>query len=328
MPKPYVSVEICAGAGGQALGLELAGFRHVACVENDSAAVSTLRLNRDSLWNIVEEDVRNWSLPPGKRVDLLAGGIPCPPYSVAGQQLGANDDRDLFPEVMRLTREIRPRAVLVENVKGLLGSKFAEYRLRLLQEFLDAGYVGEWKLLNASDFGVPQLRPRAILVGLQAVDLEHFAWPQPQPAKSLTVGKVLLESMGSAGWEGAFEWAQGADSIAPTLVGGSKKHGGADLGPTRSKQAWAALNVNGHGVGDAVPSPGFTGAPKLTVLQAALLQGFPPDWQFAGRKTAVYRQVGNAFPPPVAAAVGRQIIRAFRAADRAQRMTNRVDAVA
>jgi DNA (cytosine-5)-methyltransferase 1 len=100
--------------------------------------------------------------------------------------------------------------------------------------------------------------------------------------------------------------------VAPALVGGSKKHGGADLGPTRAKEAWAKLGVDGRGVADAVPSKDFNGMPRLTVRMAARIQGFPDSWQFAGRKTAAYRQVGNAFPPPVARAVGVAIAEALR----------------
>lgn len=110
---------------------------------------------------------------------------------------------------------------------------------------------------------------------------------------------------------GADEWARNASSIAPTLVGGSKKHGGADLGPTRAKRQWAVLGVDGLGVADAAPGPGFKGVPKLTVRQASILKGFPEDWTIQGRKTAAYRQVGNAFPAPVAEAVAGQILTAF-----------------
>jgi DNA (cytosine-5)-methyltransferase 1 len=115
--------------------------------------------------------------------------------------------------------------------------------------------------------------------------------------------------MVSNGWKGAKAWKKGASEIAPTLVGGSKKHGGPDLGPTRAKMAWAALGVDGMGIADDAPAPGFVGTPRLTVRMAARIQGFPDDWQFAGGKTAAYRQVGNAFPPPVACAVASEVRR-------------------
>jgi DNA (cytosine-5)-methyltransferase 1 len=122
---PLTSVELCAGAGGQALGIERAGFAHAALVELDPDACATLRLNRP-WWHVVEADVREFRAGSRYRpVDLLAAGVPCPPFSIAGQQLGADDERDLFPVLIRLVGEIRPSAVMVENVKGLLQARFA-----------------------------------------------------------------------------------------------------------------------------------------------------------------------------------------------------------
>lgn len=314
-PMSFTSVEVCAGAGGQALGLHMAGFDHLALVEMDRHACETLRLNGDRMgWSgrVHEADLNHWvpDFEPGT-VTLVAGGVPCPPFSVAGKQLGPDDDRDLFPALLNLVRRLQPRAVQVENVKGLLSSKFATYRASVEAELLGMGYVAQWRLLNACDYGVPQLRPRTILVALRPDDMQHFKWPAPNQLPAPTVGEALLETMSAEGWEHAEAWAQNADSIAPTLVGGSKKHGGPDLGPTRARMAWAGLGVNGLGLGNSVPGPGFVGDPKLTVRQAAILQGFPEWWLFAGGKTASYRQVGNAFPPPVAHAVGSAIVEAL-----------------
>ena len=119
--------------------------------------------------------------------------------------------------------------------------------------------------------------------------------------------------MAANGWKGAAAWRERANEIAPTIVGGSKKHGGPDLGPTRAKRAWASLGVNGLTIANEAPPPGFFGDPNLTVRMVARLQGFPDDWQFSGKKTAAYRQVGNAFPPPVATAVAQKIVAALSA---------------
>jgi len=300
------SIEICAGAGGQALGLERAGFKHIALVENDSHACQTLRMNRPE-WNVLEQDVREFVAKEYESVDLLAGGVPCPPFSVAGQRLGADDDRDLFPEMLRLTEELQPRAVMIENVRGLLDPVFEDYRANLSEAFAELGYAFEFRLYNASDFGTPQLRPRVVGVALPPEVFARFQWPSPDETSAPTVGEVLESLMGDRGWEGAAEWAQAADKIAPTLVGGSKKHGGPDLGPTRARQAWERLGVNGRTLAEHPPEPGFEGMPRLTVQMAAVIQGFPPDWIFSGRKTAAYRQVGNAFPPQVAEAIGSAI---------------------
>ncbi len=302
----FTSLEICAGAGGQALGLERAGFDHTALVEIEPAACATLRLNRPH-WNVIEGDLRAFDGRPYKGVDLLAGGVPCPPFSKAGKQLGADDERDLFPEALRLVDEIRPQAVMLENVRGLLDAVFEDYRTKVEKQLGQLGYAPGWRLLNASDFGVSQLRPRVVFVGIRKDRAEHFSWPDPVKIQPPTVGALLHPLMAANGWRGADRWREQAGSIAPTLVGGSKKHGGPDLGPTRAKRAWAALGVDGMGLWDDAPPRDFVGMPRLTPRMAALIQGFPDDWRFSGRKTAAYRQIGNAFPPPVAEAVARRI---------------------
>jgi DNA (cytosine-5)-methyltransferase 1 len=308
VPDKLTCIEICSGAGGQALGLERAGFHALAHVELDRHACATLRLNRPK-WNIIEEDVRNFSAKGLGPVDLVAGGVPCPPFSKAGKQLGSDDERDLFPQALRLVAECRPKAVMLENVRGFLDAVFTDYRLSLKRELKAMGYEASWHLLNASDFGVPQLRPRVVIIAIRKDLVANFYPPIPLtdgiPTK--TVGETLIDLMAANGWEGAFEWAANANEIAPTLVGGSKKHGGADLGPTRARKAWASLGVNGISLANAAPPQGFTEMPRLTLRMTARIQGFPDDWEFAGGKTAAYRQIGNAFPPPVAYAVALRI---------------------
>jgi DNA (cytosine-5)-methyltransferase 1 len=307
------SIEICAGGGGQALGLEQAGFRHLAVIELEPHACATLRWNRP-YWNTIEDDVTQWRATRWRgKVDLLAGGVPCPPFSKAGKQLGSDDERDLFPAALRIVRECRPGGVMLENVRGLMDERFLSYRQSLESDLGREGYKCFWNVLNASNFGVPQLRPRTVLVALPGPVAEHFRWPRKR-ADAVTVGETLGELMGSYGWDGARDWAERANRVAPTLVGGSTKHGGPDLGPTRARQEWARLGVDGRRVAEEPPGPGFTGMPHLTVPMAALLQGFPPEWRFMGRRTHTYRQVGNAFPPPVARAVGMQIASALGAA--------------
>jgi DNA (cytosine-5)-methyltransferase 1 len=310
-------VEVCAGAGGQALGLEKAGFEHALAVEIDAYAVETLRTNRS--WKVALGDVADravWKPEDYQGVTLLAGGVPCPPFSIAGKQLGASDERDLFAWAVHTALEIQPRALLLENVRGLSMPRFAAYRQHVLDLLANAGYVGQWRLLQASDFGVPQLRPRFVLVALRDDDAPFFAWPD-RAGDPGTVGSALEELMGENGWEHAADWARLAHGIAPTIVGGSKKHGGADLGPTRAKRAWAEIAVDGLGIANEAPPEGWPHpsekAPKLTVEMVKRLQGWDPEdnWNLAGRKTAQYRQVGNAFPPPMAEAIGRAIYEAL-----------------
>lgn len=311
------AVEICAGAGGQAIGLHRAGFQHSLAVELDSNAVATLKMNTD--WDVAEGDVADpsvWNPSEYEGIDLLAGGVPCPPFSIAGKQLGSGDERDLFAWAVEQVAVVKPRALLLENVRGLSSTRFAGYRQRVLDRLASFGYVADWRLLHSADFGVAQLRPRFVLIALRPEDAAYFEWPEPT-SERLTVGEALADLMSANGWPFADEWVALADGIGPTLVGGSKKHGGADLGPTRAKKAWAELFVDGKGVADAAPGPDAPSAheklPRLTVEMVARLQGWDrsTDWRFSGRKTAQYRQIGNAFPPPVAEALGRSIVSAL-----------------
>ncbi|WP_329134614.1 DNA cytosine methyltransferase [Streptomyces sp. NBC_00670] len=383
--SPLTSIEICAGAGGQAVGLHNAGFDHLSLVEWEPSAVETLSANVAGWpgWNarrandlrpmdvkefLKSDEYRNLKLNPGD-LDLLAGGVPCPPFSLAGKQLGKDDERDLFPAALEIIRELRPKAVMIENVRGILEPPevFIKYREEILEGLRELGYSVPqmrpgwtparqdvemrkvWRRLDAKDFGVPQLRPRAILVAIHedylSGDGSEFSWPVRLDEEEATVARVLEKTMkercrdfwdknkwgepagpGDRTGKNVFDdWLEDAEKaaaagrgVAPTLVGGSRKHGGADLGPTRAKRAWGALGVNAMGVandrGECDPERDLfrDAGPMLTVEQAAIIQGFPRGWKFQGKKTARYRQVGNAFPPPVAEAVGRAIAAILR----------------
>lgn len=327
-------VEICAGAGGQSLGLERAGFRHRVAVELDSHAAATLRHNLVKVLGYGDKEATDavrigdvadpevWKPDEHYGVDLLAGGVPCPPFSIAGKQLGATDERDLFAWAVELCGQIKPKALLLENVKGLSGSRFTAYRQRVLDRLSEHGYIAEWRLLQADQYGVSQLRPRFVLVALQPEYAEYFDWPEPHLEEPPTVGELLRDLMAEGDWPEARldEWVRQANKIAPTIVGGSKKHGGADLGPSRAKAAWEAMGVDAKGVADGPPGPNNPRVkgvkhPMLTVEMVARIQGWCgdefADWEFLGGKTARYRQIGNAFPPPVAKALGVAIRKAL-----------------
>lgn len=258
---------------------------------------------------------------------------------------------------------------MIENVRGILEPPevFIEYRNSILDTLRDLGYLVPdvdpnqsasaqdvamrkvWRRLDAKHFGVPQLRPRAILVAIHRSAVRPgnagFQWPIGVKGDEVTVFKKLEKSMlarcrafwdvnaegkpprpGEPTGRSVFEeWkknitraAAAGKTVAPTLVGGSRKHGGADLGPTRAKRAWAELGIDGMGIAndpegcDPERDLFRPAGPMLTVAQAASIQGFPKEWAFQGRKTARYRQVGNAFPPPVAEAVGRAIAAVLR----------------
>ena len=209
------SIELFAGAGGMALGLTKAGFHHEAVVEWDKNACGTIRLNNGlgvTTWPLFEADVRGFDYSGfGEGMDLLAGGPPCQPFSIGGKHAGFNDERDMFPEAVRAVRELRPRAVLFENVKGLLRASFAKYfeyvilqitypdlvrdsretwsdHLSRLERYHTKGkrdglcYRVVFQLLNAADYGVPQRRERVLIVGFRS-DLNR-EWSFPQPTHS------------------------------------------------------------------------------------------------------------------------------------------------
>src|SRR5690606_16428584 len=193
-----------------ALGLEKAGFKHELSIELDENAVNTLRHNRPE-WKVAQGDVADLDVwdpadyaprPGVPAIDLLAGGVPCPPFTIAGKQLGATDERDLFAWAVEQVNIIRPRALLLENVRGLSLPRFAGYRQHVLDRLREFGYSAEWRLIQASDFGVPQLRPRFVLVAMQTGDFGYFSWPEPI-GEPPTVGETLLDLMQENGWDKA-----------------------------------------------------------------------------------------------------------------------------
>ncbi|MCW7941173.1 5-methylcytosine methyltransferase [Streptomyces hygroscopicus] len=308
---------MCAGAGAQALGLERAGFDPVLLIDSKADACFTIDLNRPE-WDVVCMDIvqfRPDQRPETIGVDLLSAGLPRVKSMATVARAEDTEERKVLRAAIALVRGIGPKAVLLENVPDLVESPdFDADRSWIEAELQEAGFRSAWKVLNAADFGVPQNRRSGFLVALQEPYFSRLSWPEPEELPSPTVGQVLGPSMSANGWTGAERWIKGADRVGPALVGGSDRRGGADLGPTGSKKAWAALGVNGNSLADAPPDIDFPAdeQPKLTVDQAALIQAIPEDWRFFGGKTSRYRQVGHAMPPPLAAAVGRAIAAALR----------------
>jgi DNA (cytosine-5)-methyltransferase 1 len=205
------SVELFSGAGGLALGLEAAGFEHVALIERNRDACATIRLNRPK-WNLIESDVRSINFEGFGKVDLVAGGPPCQPFSIGGKAKGYDDLRDMFPQAVRAVRELRPAAFLFENVRGLLRECFSNYvefiRLQLTYPDFPISKNVSWEtnlqrlqkhnsssarsdglryqvsiqLADAANYGVPQRRHRVFFVGFRS-DLDA-RWFFPSPTSS------------------------------------------------------------------------------------------------------------------------------------------------
>ncbi|MFJ6697938.1 DNA cytosine methyltransferase [Streptomyces sp. NPDC091272] len=317
------SVDVCSGGGGLALGLERAGFDPVLLLDKRQVTCDTLKLNRPA-WNVLTMELRKEFDPSEHQetydVDLLSAGLPRvkSPATVARRETG--EELLLLEATVLLAHAIQPRALLIENVPGLVGApEFADVREFIHKELRHLGYGFKWFVVNAADFGVPQDRKQGVLVALQDRYIKAFREPSPTVTRHVSAGEALRESMSARGWEGADAWADQADRVAPTLVGGSYERGGPDLGPTGTKKAWARMGINGSALSNEVPGPGGiqesdgSGSPckKLTVAQTAILQSFPADWDFAGGKTKGYRQIGNASPPPVGEALGRAIAEAL-----------------
>ncbi|MER7197796.1 DNA cytosine methyltransferase [Streptomyces sp. CB01635] len=316
-------VDVCAGAGGLALGLEQAGFEPRLLLDNDKRTVATLTANRPH-WNVLLEDLLDFDPiehPESYDVDLLSAGLPRVKSSATVGRPDSGEEERLLRATIFLAHAIKPRAVLIDNVPDLAYSDdYKPFRDFARAELAHLGYEFSWFVVDAVGFGVPQNRRSGVLVALERGHGDAFRPPIPTVDEPTTVGAALQRSMSARGWPDAARWAAQADRPAPTLVGGSKNRGGADLGPTGSKKKWATMGVNGHTLGDQVPGEDFVWDPergreylvKITPEQAATLQGFPESWSISGPKTPRYRQIGHALPPPVGRALGGAVADALK----------------
>lgn len=303
--RPRV-IELCAGAGGLALGLERAGFEHVALIEKNRNATATLRANRPH-WNVVEADVRKMDFTQyrDRGIDLLTGGLPCTPFSTVGQKKGQHDKNDLMREGVRAVREIAPKTFMFETVEGFLHSRHADYVAFLLREYSRAGYSTEIHRINTRDYGVAQNRSRVMLVGLRKDLAGSFRMPRKFSQLNTNIGVVLADLMGANGWTGAEAWLKSMrdrDYRSDTIRGyqGSAREGEAIR--SGRQQLRYAPPAKAAPTDEEASKKGFV--PGLTNEMRARLQGFPDDWHFVGGIGAVADQIGNAVVPAVGQAMG------------------------
>lgn len=341
------SVELFAGAGGLALGVEKAGFKSLATVEWDKWACDTMRNNIEhgnplvKNWNVIEEDVRKFDWNSlSEPVDLLAGGPPCQPFSLGGLSRADQDKRDMFPALIAVVNQLKPKAFIVENVKGLLRRQFSDYYryiiLRLQNPACEQGgeedwrnhltrlsdmdstlpdndelrYDVYWKLVNAADYGVPQKRERVIIVGFRSDLKIDWEFPAPTHSKAGNPDKGLLA------WTTVREAI--ADLPTPNTNGceGFFNHQlkkGAKVYPGHTGSVLDApsktIKAGVHGIpGGENMFIQDDGKPRYyTVREAARIQTFPDDYRFDGTWSEVMRQLGNAVPVRLAEIMAREV---------------------
>lgn len=304
------AIELFAGAGGFAIGLQRAGFTPLILISSEDDAIATIQLNRPT-WSVTRVSPHKTIALP--KTDLLVADLPSDSVSEASLNHAEHSPMDRLIEVVRVAEETSARAIVVQGVRGLATAKHRAALAVFRDRLWHAGYVSDWRIVTASQFGVPQLRPRFVLIALKSRGFTRFDWPVGE-RRIPSLGETLLPLMEEDGWDGAQAWARSAVGLAPTIIGGSRRHGGADLGPTRTKRAWLVLGVDPRGVASQPPSTETptTVLPRLTNRMIAAIQAFPEDWEFVGSRTSVYRQIAGSTPPPVAEAIGKAIAAALR----------------
>lgn len=330
-PNLYSVVELFAGAGGLALGLEKAGFETKATVEFNKWACETLRKNRPN-WNILEADITKIAetgirkyLNFNGEIDLLSGGYPCQAFSYAGKKLGLEDTRGtLFYSYAEILKELKPKMFLAENVKGLLSHDKGKTLQTMIDVFEEVGYQVYYQILNAVNYDVAQKRERIVIIGVRndIRDQIGFDYSFPQPTKQkLTLKDILQdvpESLCATYSDKKKEifalvsqggcWRDLPDAVAREYLGGSYHLGGGKTGIAR-KMSWneAGLTVLCTPAQKQTDRCHPDELRPFSVRENARIQSFPDDWEFAGGMAEQYKQIGNAVPVNLAYHVGLSI---------------------
>ncbi|MDR3490970.1 MAG: DNA (cytosine-5-)-methyltransferase [Gammaproteobacteria bacterium] len=331
--RQYNSIELFAGCGGLALGLEKAGFEHILLNEIDKDACQTLKINRSD-WNVVHQNVTELSfLKYRNKVDLITGGFPCQSFSYAGNKLGFEDTRGtLFFEFARAIKEASPKVFFAENVRGLLNHDNGKTLAVMKEVIASLGYtLVEPRVLKAIYYQVPQKRERLILIGIKNDYVDKVTFKYPSPYKKIMTLRDALKagelyrsdvpsSIGQKYPERKREilsqvpqggyWRDLPKDLQLEFMQKSYYLGGGKTGMAR-RLSWDE------------PSLTLTCAPAqkqterchpeetrpLTVREYARIQTFPDEWVFAGSQSSIYKQIGNAVPVNLAYAVGRSIVK-------------------
>ncbi len=337
--RDFTSLELFAGAGGLALGMHFAGFRHILLNEIDPMASETLRLNRPD-WNVLEGDVHKVDFTPLRGlVDFVSGGFPCQAFSYAGKKGGLNDTRGtLFFELARAVKEIQPKVFMGENVKGLLSHDDGRTLDVIRNAIAELGYtLVEPRVLKAVMYQVPQKRERLILVAIRndIAPYVEFHWPAPYKRimtlrdaffKGKLYKKDVPESEGqtypekkrrvlSMVPEGG-DWRDLPEDVAKEFMGASFYLGGGKTGMARRlSMDEPSLTLTCAPAQKQTERCHPTETRPLTVREYARIQTFPDEWMFAGTVSDQYKQIGNAVPVNLSYAIGRSLIRLFNDID-------------
>lgn len=322
MTHKYTAIDLFAGGGGTALGLELAGFSHLAVNEKAKDPAQTLRTNRPE-WNVIEGDVSKVSFTTfAGKVDLVEGGFPCQAFSYAGKRAGLDDVRGtMFYEFARTVKEVKPKIAMGENVKGLLTHNKGQTFESMLSVMAELGYRNYWKVMDASLYGVPQKRERLILICVREDLKGDFIFPKPQD-KPMTLHEGIGDKPQAPGHqyspskkkvldlvpEGG-NWKSLPDDVQNSYLGGATRGKGGMTGFAK-RLSWDK------------PAPTLMCSPMqksterchpsetrpLNIREYARVQSFPDDWVFTGGLTSQYKQIGNAVPVNLSRKIGESII--------------------
>ena len=329
--KKRKCIELFAGAGGLALGLEQAGFEEIALVEIDHIACETLRINRPK-WNVLEEDVvefskrdllKEFNLKKGE-LDLVSGGYPCQAFSYAGKKLGFDDIRGtMFYYYADFLRQLQPKMFIAENVKGLTTHDGGKTIQTMIDVFEELGYNVQWQVLNAWDYGVAEKRQRVVIIGIRKdlKDKVKFEYPTPHKYKPVLkdVLKNVPDSVGAKYPESkkrVFDlvppggyWKDLPEEVAKDYMKSCYYMGGGRTGIAR-RLSWdePSLTLTCSPMMKQTDRCHPDESRPLTTREYARIQSFPDDWQFAGKMNDIYKQIGNAVPVNLAKCVGESIM--------------------
>ena len=330
----YNSIELFAGAGGLALGLELAGFQHIGLVEFDKDAAATLSHNRNN-WKVLCEDIaivaqrdleKEFRIVKGE-LNLLSGGAPCQSFSYAGKRLGLDDVRGtMFYHYATFLHKLQPKMFLFENVRGLLTHDKGRTYETILNIFEDEGYTTDHAILNAWDYGVPQKRERLITIGIRndLADKCSFSFPKKHKYKPI-IRDIKLDV--NPDKEHCARYSKNKEAVFALVPPGGYWR---DIDPNIAKEYMKTCwEMEGGRTGilrrisldepslTVLTNPGMKQTDRchplevrpFSVRENARIQTFPDDWEFCGKLSSQYKQVGNAVPVNLAKDIGKEIIK-------------------